>query len=215
MDVDKVAMLSVETACKLAGISHARLRSWIKSGAFRPEYGVAKSVPLVYSFRDVVGLRVLAILRKKGVPLQQLRKVGAWLSAEHSTPWASLRFFVAGKNVLFEDKQTGSLLAVKPFKQAMINPAPFDIEPISQEMANKAKALTQRESSKIGTVEQRRGVMGGKWVVGGTRISSESIWRFNQAGYTIKQILKEYPSITEDDVRAALDRERSKIKKAG
>jgi uncharacterized protein (DUF433 family) len=207
------AILSMEDVCKLASISPERLRHWVRSDAFRPEYGRGGDAPAVYAFRDAVGLRVLALLRHKGVPLQQLRKVGQWLYEERATPWSSLRFFVSGRQVYFTDPKSGHVVASKPFKQMPLKMKPFDIEPVEQDMARKVRKLTQRDAAKVGTVERRRGVKGGSWVVGGTRISSESIWNFKQAGYGMRAILAEYPTLSEDDVRAAIEHEEERRRK--
>jgi uncharacterized protein (DUF433 family) len=41
-------------------------------------------------------------------------------------------------------------------------------------------------------------------VLAGTRIPVRAIKRFNEAGYSVAQILSEYPTLTESDVVAAL-----------
>jgi len=47
-------------------------------------------------------------------------------------------------------------------------------------------------------------VMGGKPVIKGTRITVESILRRLSEGLNIKEILEDYPYLTEEDIRAAL-----------
>jgi len=47
-------------------------------------------------------------------------------------------------------------------------------------------------------------IMGGKPVIKGTRIPVESILRRLSEGLNIKEILEDYPYLTEEDIRAAL-----------
>jgi len=47
-------------------------------------------------------------------------------------------------------------------------------------------------------------IMVGKPVIKGTRIPVEQILRLLGQGFTIEQILKDYPHLTRDDIRAAL-----------
>jgi uncharacterized protein (DUF433 family) len=52
------------------------------------------------------------------------------------------------------------------------------------------------------------------WVVAGTRIPTEAIWNFHAAGYDAEAIIREYPRLTPDDVRAAIDFESRRHKAA-
>jgi len=47
-------------------------------------------------------------------------------------------------------------------------------------------------------------VMAGKPVIKGTRIPVERVLRLLAQGITIKQVLKDYPHLTKDDIMAAL-----------
>jgi len=44
-------------------------------------------------------------------------------------------------------------------------------------------------------------------VIAGTRIPTSAIKSFNDAGYTVDEIIEEYPDLTPEDVKAALDYE--------
>ena len=79
-----IAAFSEDQVQGLTGLTKGRLRYWAKTGFFRPSY--AEDNPRLafsrfYSFKDVVALRTLEILRvQNGVPLQHLRKVADKLS---------------------------------------------------------------------------------------------------------------------------------------
>ncbi len=51
-------------------------------------------------------------------------------------------------------------------------------------------------------IETRAGVVGGKPVIKGTRIAVELVLQFLTAGWTVEDILREYPTLTNDDLRA-------------
>src|SRR5690606_6781969 len=101
---------TAEQASRIAGLSIRQLEYWDKTGFFSPsKVGTERRAysPL-YSFRDLVALRTIALLRNKHrIPLQQLRMVGAWLAEHHKPPWASLSLYAAGRDVFFEDPYTG------------------------------------------------------------------------------------------------------------
>jgi uncharacterized protein (DUF433 family) len=51
-------------------------------------------------------------------------------------------------------------------------------------------------------------------VVAGTRIPTAAVRRFHEAGYSPSQIMREYPSLTPEDVKAALVYEERLAKSA-
>ena len=73
---------SADQVSRLTGLSTWQLRHWATTDFFLPEYRdeTRRYFERVYSFRDVVGLRALAKLRKEHrVSLQELRRAGTWL----------------------------------------------------------------------------------------------------------------------------------------
>ena len=166
----------------------------------------------IYSFRDLVGLRTIAILRKQyKIPLQELRRVGEWLRFHHETPWSSLRFALAGRKVVFFDPITG--VATEPHGKGQ---TVFDIalEPIAHEMREAAERLRERQSTQIGRIVRNRYVVHNAWTLAGTRIPTQAIWNFHLAGYNTEGILQEYPRLTAEDVEAAIEFETSRQREA-
>ena len=51
-------------------------------------------------------------------------------------------------------------------------------------------------------IETREGVLGGKPVIKGTRLSVELLLEFLAAGWSIEDLLREYPTLKPDDIRA-------------
>jgi uncharacterized protein (DUF433 family) len=54
-------------------------------------------------------------------------------------------------------------------------------------------------------IEVNPKILGGKPVIKGTRIPVYLILELLSAGYSFKRIIKAYPSLTEADVKAAVD----------
>ena len=201
---DPVFAFSAEQVRTLTGLSDRQLRYWDKTGFFSPTYGEAnrrRPFSRVYSFRDVVGLRAIAVLRSQ-LPLQQLRKVGAWLAEHYDEPWSSLRFTVAGREVYFRDPRSGQWVATRPPGQAVLRD--FCLAEVAQEMTAEAARLRDREPSDVGRVVQNRFVMHNAPVLAGTRITTEAVWNFHTAGYSTDEIICQYPRLTAADVRAAI-----------
>ena len=205
-----------DDVCRLTSLSRRQLGYWDRTGFFAPQYGdESRRRPFsrVYSFRDVVGLRTLAILRNEHrVPLQELRKVGTWLRKNHRTPWASLAFYVWAKRVYFDDPRTGARVGARPLGQPVL---PFEMKRVAHEMNTAAQRLKERTPEDIGKVTRHRFVVHNATVLAGTRIPTSAVWNLHEAGYTTKQIIREYPRLTADDVQAAIAYEEPRRAKAG
>ena len=89
-------LFSADQVRRLTGLSEHQLRYWDNTAFFSPwrlDTGPHRPYNRIYSYRDLVGLRAVAILRNSHrIPLQELRKVGKWLSERCDTPWSSLSF---------------------------------------------------------------------------------------------------------------------------
>src|SRR5262245_2436479 len=83
---------------RLAGVSLRMLRYWEQTDVFSATYIDERTrVPYrrIYTFRDLVSLRTLAVLRRKyRVRLDELRKAGQFLRQRYDAPWAELTFGV-------------------------------------------------------------------------------------------------------------------------
>lgn len=47
-------------------------------------------------------------------------------------------------------------------------------------------------------------VLGGRWRIAGTRIPLKAILAFHQDGYSAEAIIRQYPSLTPEDIAAAI-----------
>lgn len=207
-----LGFFSVEQAARLAKLSPRQLRYWDREGVYSPEYGDPDhryAYNRIYSFRDLVALRTLSQLRKH-VSLQELRRIGMWLRERYERPWSELVFYRAGGRVYFDDPRTGVLVATRPKGQTAI---PVELERIAAGVQKDVEQLRRRSPGDIGRVTQRRGVIQSSAILAGTRIPTSAIWSFYRDGYAPKEILQQYPHLTLEDVKAAIEYEEKRQRK--
>ena len=76
---------TAEQACKLSNCTHHQLRYWDKVGLVNPTVqgtGGRPGVRRLYSFRDLVALRVVRSLLDNGMSLQRVRRAWDYLRRE-------------------------------------------------------------------------------------------------------------------------------------
>jgi uncharacterized protein (DUF433 family) len=197
-----IGAFSEEQASKLSGVSLHQLRSWDAEGFFRSAFGVQqKHIPFgrIYSFRDLVSLRVLNVLRnKERISLAHLRQVSEKLGHLGDARWTAATLYVLGKRVVIGEGGCGRREVVSG--QGVLN------IPLKVVIASTKKAVEELNdrSDQIGTVSRTRFTSHGEPVVGGTRIPVRAVQDFAEAGYSVEKIIREYPSLTKADVEAAI-----------
>jgi uncharacterized protein (DUF433 family) len=190
---------------RLTGISGRQLRYWDRSGFFVPSLAYEDrraAYSRLYSFRDIVGLKVINALRNDaGVSLPHLREVKDRLSHLGEDMWAKTTLYVLNKRVIFNNPETDKKEEVVSGQGILQIP----LAVVSGDMQAAIRALRERDQKTIGKIEHQRGVAHNQPVVAGTRIPVRSIKAFADAGYSVDQIRKEYPTLTREDIKAALE----------
>lgn len=208
-----IAAFSEEHAVRLTGLTHGQLRSWDRAGFFQPRYAYQdRHVPYsrVYSFQDIVGLRTIAVLMKQyGVSLQKLRKVAEELIRRGYERWADVRLYVIKGQVHFRPPASIDIEGVWDGQLAMV-----PVIDVISDVEARVQELKKRDEQQLGHIERNKYVARNSAVVAGTRIPTAAIRRFKEAGYTIEQIMKQYPSLTQEDVQAALAHEKGLARSA-
>jgi uncharacterized protein (DUF433 family) len=204
-DLDNViTAFSAEQIERLTGLSKARLLYWDRTGFFAPAYADENRrspYSRIYSFRDVVGLRALYRLTEDfGVSLQHLRKVAEKLSHLSNDLWSSYVIYVLDKKVVLDESGAGRLREV--LSDQYVNG--LGLGEVITEMRQAVDQMLKRRDDQIGKITRSRFVNHNAAVIAGTRIPVSAIRDFADAGYTVEQIIKEYPDLTEQDVEAAL-----------
>ena len=154
----------------------------------------------LYSFRDLACLKVLSSLRNQSkISLQELRKVKDRLSHLGDDLWRKTTLYVLGKRVVFKNPETGEMEEAAT-GQGVLQTIPLRV--ITGEIETALLAMRERKGEAVGKIERKRGFT--QAVIAGTRIPVRSIKAFADAKYSVDDILKQYPSLTRDDIKAAL-----------
>jgi len=209
LDIGNVlAAFSEEHVNRVTGLSIGRLRYWARTGFFRPNFVEDdQRLPYsrFYSFKDVVALRTLEMLRvQNGVPLQHLRKVAEKLSHLKDDLWTTTTLYVANRKVVFSDPITGKPQEVVS-GQFIIE---YPLIKIIEDTSKSIESVRRRSPDQVGKVAKIRGVNRSAWTISGTRIPIDSVRRFHEDGYSVEQIIAEYPDLTAEDIEAALSHGR-------
>jgi uncharacterized protein (DUF433 family) len=192
---------------RLTHVSRTQLRYWDATGFFHPslsssnkEAGRKSAYARIYSFRDIVSLKVLNALRNESkVTLQHLREVAVKLAELSEDKWLSTQLYVLKKRVVFKDGDIERYREVAGDQYVM----GIALKIVSEGVEQDIERLSDR-SAQAGVIERRRNVNHNAVVVAGTRIPVAAIQRFAEDGFSKEDILREYPSLSELDVRAAL-----------
>jgi uncharacterized protein (DUF433 family) len=203
-----ISAFTEEQAGRLSGVSTNQLRYWSRDGFFIPSLALkGDGVPSLrlYSFRDLVSLKVLNSLRNDGkIALDLLRTVKERLAHLGDDMWAKTTLYILGKRVVFDNPETGEKEDIANGQCVLQIP----LKLVTGDMVAAVQEMRKRESGTAGKIDLKRS--GGKNpVIAGTRISVIAIKDFAAAGYTVEQIILQYPSLTEGDVQAAINYERA------
>lgn len=202
-----ISAFTEEQVERLTGISKRQLRYWDKTDFFTPAFvsenrRVAYS--RIYSFTDVASLRVLNVLRNQyRVPLQHLRAVAKELPQMSTDKWTKTELFVLNRRVVFAEPGTNKYREIVS-RQYVIGIA---LNVVLSDTERDVEDLNRRDESMIGKVTRSRNICHNSWVIAGTRIPVIAIKRFAEEGYSISQIREEYPTLTEADIRSAIQHE--------
>lgn len=197
----EMAAFTEDHVSRLTSLSVRQLRYWDETGFFKPTASAA-AYGRYYSFRDVVGLRTLAELRREyKVPLQYLRRVAERLAHLKDDLWSKTTLHVLGKRVVFTNPETGE--AEEPITGQKVLSLP--LKRVRAKAATEAKKLLQRDKRMVGQVVS----IGRKEkFIAGTRIPVAAVQRLAEDGYSPEQIIAEYPDLKMGDVEAALAAKR-------
>jgi uncharacterized protein (DUF433 family) len=200
-----VSGFTEDQASRLTGISVHQLRYWDRTGLFSPQLADENrkaAYSRVYSFQDIAALRVLHVLTDEySVSVQHLRDVAKQLCALDNSAWSRVVLFVLKRKVVFEDPDDGRQREVVSGQYAIGIP----LERVVSDTRRDIKMLSERGTEQFGKIERSRNVSHNAPVISGTRIPVRAIKHFHEDGFTVEQIVAEYPSLSVADVEAAIN----------
>ena len=206
-----IEAFSEEQVKRLTGISIRQLRYWDRTGFFRPAFAEENRRLLysrIYSFADVASLRVLNVLRNQySVPLQHLRQVAQSLPQMTEAKWSSLELFVLGRKVVEAEPDTNEYREIVS-KQYVIS---LTLSVVISDTRRDVNKLKERDEDTFGKITRSRNICHNAWVIAGTRIPVAAVKKFSDEGYSVPEIQKEYPALTEADVESAVRHKDKRI----
>ena len=198
-----IAALSREQASRLTGVSQRHLRLWDAKGFFAPSLKLeGGALASLYSFRDLLCMKVIHAIRNEAkIPFAELLKTKQRLAHLGDDLWARTTLYILGKRVVFDDPETGGRQEASSGQGVLQIP----LRVVTGTMEDAVRAMRERKSDLIGTIDRKRSVAQNQPVIAGTRIPVRSLQAFAKAGYSVAQINAQYPGITERDIEAALN----------
>lgn len=106
---------TAEQACRLSNCTHHQLRYWDKVGLVKPSIqttGGRPGVRRLYSFRDLVALRVVRGLLDNGMSLQRVRRAWDYLRREGNMEnhLSDVKLVTDGQSIFVVSSDEGELM---------------------------------------------------------------------------------------------------------
>lgn len=198
-DPDEIIGVSVERAALVVGVSVQKLASWERIGLVEPQVHdrVATRHVRVYGLPELVELRIVDQLTKRGHPVRVVRRiVEAHRSSTIPHPLRELRW-ATDAGMVFVGFEDGSWVGGRHPRQGVIP----DVINLDEIRASTREAALRRMGAP-GTLEKRRGVLGRKPVFSGTRTPVDAVAAYFRRGFSDAEILEAFPHLTNDDLEA-------------
>lgn len=195
---------SEEQVSNLTGLTRGQLRAWNRKDFIRPEFKVAgggtRPYTYIYSFKDLLKLRVLNQLRNiHNVPMKELERVERALEKLGDEKWTSQRLWVANRKVVFEEPESHRKreIASRQFV------AEIALEVVTSDARRDIAKLNARSRDERGRIVKKRYLHSSEPVFKGTRIPVAAVLGYIDAGYAPREIVRRLPDLTLEDVRSA------------
>jgi DNA-binding transcriptional MerR regulator len=201
--MDFTRAFTADRVLQLTGLSKRQLQHWEQTGLIRPSLSRpdarGRGRPRLYDFRDLVELQTVAELLRHGLTLQLIRKVRDHLRRlDYEKPLAELSFEVADGELYFAEAKT---IRQGRRPEQVLMQITVQLRSIVDQLHTQIAELDQR---RVGEIERRRGVLGGKPLISGTRIPVALVQQLVREGLDVQGIQELYPDLTGEDIRAAL-----------
>lgn len=190
--------VNAATAARITRLSDRQLDYWARTGLIGPTIDTrltpGRRIRL-YGFLDLLALMVAAELKERRVTLQHIRAVAEHLRQRgYERPLTQLVFATHGREVYFQHADGTWEGGLSP--DQLVLSEVLNLVPLRQRIAEGVR----RGEEQAGRVERRRGALGSKPVLAGTRVPVETVRRYLAAGRTVEQIIGAFPVLTVADV---------------
>lgn len=172
------------------GITYRQLDYWDKTGLLRPSVKQAggKGSRRVYSFEDLVELRVIAKLRAVGVSLPAVRRAARYVRQHFANlvrPLARLALFLDGKSILVKETDHKHLIDATHEGQLVIS---FAVAPIAHTLRGKVTELQTPRQIEVRVAGRRyRAVLTPDLAAGGYSVEVPELPGVHTEGDTVQE----------------------------
>lgn len=199
-----IGAFSEEQVSRLTGLSKAQLRAWNRRGLIRPEFKAGddprKPYTYIYSFRDLLKLRVLNQLRNVyRVPPAELQRVERALAHMGDDKWTKQRLWVLNRKVVFEEPESSRRREIS--SRQFIAEIPLEV--VTADAREDIRRLNRRDAGEVGKPIKQRGLHASEYVFAGTRIPVAAVQGYLEAGFEPEEIIKRLPDLELADIEAA------------
>lgn len=197
MTNEQIVMLTRARVARLGGVSERQLHYWEQTGLLATTVETsltgARKIRL-FDFADAMTAMVLSALRER-VSLQHIRQIVDHLRRLNFSV-TEVKFAIAGNRVHFQ-LPDGTWGDFGDPGQIIIHEV-LNLEPLRAAVLGAGR----RSADDTGKIVRRRGALGSKPILAGTRIPVKSVQNYLQHGVSDDEILQAYPSLTRADVEA-------------
>lgn len=193
-----------ELVRRVTGLSQRQLDNWSSLGLVSPSLfdETTPGLPRLYSFRDLIKLRVAAEMRRRHVlPGQMKRAIDELEVSGIDDPLLTLRIVGdpdGGRAFWIDPRSREPMSWTQRGQVAQVFDLP--LKDLRSGLEAKLVELTKREKGKIETI---RGIQGSRPVIAGTRIPAAKVASLLMAGWTVDEVVAAFPILTRRDVSAA------------
>lgn len=192
-----------DRAAVISGLPKGKVDYWSSTGIVQPSVDTRLTPhrPIrLFSFVELMSLLVAAELRERGISLQHIRSIVDHLRSQgFRQPLSQLSFATEGSKVYIQHPDGTWDSATKP-GQGVLHQV-IDLDPLRRRIRHAGA----RDAGTVGKFEKRRGALGSKEVIAGTRIPVETVRRYLQAGRSEKDVVAAFPVLHSADVAAVRD----------
>lgn len=204
-----VQAFTQDDVTKLIGLSRRQLEYWDRTDVISPSIAnyEGRGNQRLYSFRDLIKLKVGAELRQRRMRPSRIRATIEALEQRGFTdPFVTIRWVVEpdGNEVLYVNPAVERPMSARNVDQ-VAEPMDLQLKDIKTGME---ATIAEHMARPTGQVTRIRNLQGSAPVIAGTRIPTNKIAGLAERGWDAQRILVAYPHLTRDDVKAAIEYER-------
>jgi DNA-binding transcriptional MerR regulator len=194
---ESLVVFTIDRVVALTGLSSRQLDYWSRTNLIRPtiDRRLSPQRPVrLYDYESLLGLMIISALRRERISIQHIRQIVAHVQGR-GYEMGQLVFAIAGSKVHF---QTPDGEWEDADRSQFVMSQILNLKPLRAQI----QASARRDPAAVGMIERRRGAMGSKALLAGTRVPVDAVRHFLDRGIPDAEILEAYPSLVQKDIDA-------------